>query len=181
MGIADRTAGAGEAPARRTEILAPRLADDGAAGIEDARHDGGVDLGDVTGKDRRAVHHRHPSDTGVVLDGDALASEFARWRARDFGDGAPGIVGVLAGDRGSARRAGIFHRRQLVGHRGQRIVAGEARLHQTEIGPSVGIRERDAEFVGDGADLVAGRAWHGHDVARFTWRKQLWQSLARIL
>ena len=42
--IVHRAGGVGVAAAGQAEILAMRLADDGAAGIEDTGHDGGVDV-----------------------------------------------------------------------------------------------------------------------------------------
>ena len=121
--------GAGEARARRTEMLAPRLADDRCAGVEDAGDDGGVDFGHVALQDGGSIHHLHAGHADVVLDGDALAGELSRRRARNLGDDAPGVEGILVRGRLAPGRAGILHRRQFVGHRLQRLVGREARLH----------------------------------------------------
>src|SRR5262249_57868252 len=87
--------GAGVAAAREAEVLAVRLADDGAARVEDARHDGGVDVGDISLEGRGAVHHRHAGQAHVVLEGDLLARELPRRRALHFRLVVPGVVLVL--------------------------------------------------------------------------------------
>ena len=57
--VVHRPGGAGVRSAREAEVLADRLADDRGAGVEQARDDGGVDVGHVTLERRGAVHHRH--------------------------------------------------------------------------------------------------------------------------
>ena len=62
-------------PPDRQKYLAVRLAYDGAAGIENARDDGGVDVGNVALERRGAVHHRHAGQAHVVLEHDTLARQ----------------------------------------------------------------------------------------------------------
>jgi hypothetical protein len=57
--VVHRAGGAGVAAARKAEIFAHRLADDRAAGVEDARRDGGVDIRYIAFHRRGPVHHRH--------------------------------------------------------------------------------------------------------------------------
>src|SRR5262245_11203206 len=65
------------AAAGHAEIFAHRLAGDLAAGVEDALHHGGVDLGHVAFHELRTDHHRHPGEADIVLERDAAASELA--------------------------------------------------------------------------------------------------------
>ena len=58
----------GVAAAGQTEILAVRLTDDRAAGIEDAGDDRRVYIGHVTFERRSAIHHRHAGETNIVLE-----------------------------------------------------------------------------------------------------------------
>ena len=55
------------AAAGEAEILADRLADDRAAGVENARRDGRVDIRHIAFHRRGAVHHRHAGETDIVL------------------------------------------------------------------------------------------------------------------
>ena len=68
-------------PPERQKILAMRLADDRAAGIEDALHHRRVDVGDIAFQRRRTVHHRHAGQHDVVLQHHGLALELAVGRA----------------------------------------------------------------------------------------------------
>ena len=63
----DGTGRIGMAAAGKTEILTMCLADDGAAGVENARDDGGVSLGCITLERRGAVHHGNTGQTDIVL------------------------------------------------------------------------------------------------------------------
>ena len=53
------------------------LAEDVRAGIQHARHDGGVEVGHKAFQRRRSIHHRHAREHDVVLEGDGLALELA--------------------------------------------------------------------------------------------------------
>ena len=107
MRIADHATGAGVACAREAEIFAGRLARDGAAGIENPRHHGGVDFRHVTFEQRRAVHHRHAGDADVVLDRNLLAAQQPIAAAPDIRLPVPGAVWIFRRGRpvsGRARR-----------------------------------------------------------------------------
>ena len=75
--IEHRAGRAGMAAARHAVIFAHRLPGDLAAGVENARDDGRVDLRHVAFKDPGADHHRHAGEAYVVLQRDALAGELA--------------------------------------------------------------------------------------------------------
>jgi hypothetical protein len=145
------------AAAGQAEILAMRLADDGAAGIKDAGHDGGVDVRHVALERRRTVHHRHAGQHDVVLQHDGLALELAARGAFDRGLDVPGIVLVLVAGRAIARRARIFHPRQVVGHGIDDVVGRHARPHQLDEGLHVGVGQRQADIGRDFAQLLFGR------------------------
>src|ERR1041384_3950647 len=86
---------AGVAAARQAEALADRLADDLAAGVEDAGDQGRVDVGHIAFERRRAVHHRQAGDADIVLDDDRLAGQRAARLALDRGLPGPGVEPVL--------------------------------------------------------------------------------------
>jgi hypothetical protein len=72
-----------------------RFADDLGAGIEQPRHDGGVELRHIALEHGRAVGERHAGDRVGILDGDLFAGELAAGRALDAELGGPGAVAVL--------------------------------------------------------------------------------------
>ena len=123
----------GVAAAGQAEVLAVRLADDRAAGVEDARDDRRVDVGHVAFERRRAVHHRHAGEADVVLQDDALAGERTVRRALDLGLHVPGAERVL-GRRGPvAGRARIAHLGQVVGQRVDAVVGLHRSLEHLEV------------------------------------------------
>ena len=75
MRIAYHAGCAGVARARKTEILAGRLAGDGAAGFENPRYHRGIDFRDIAFKQDRTVHHGYAGDADVILDRYLLAAE----------------------------------------------------------------------------------------------------------
>src|SRR5215831_21149113 len=83
------------AAARKTQVLADRLADDLAAGIEDARHDRRILVGDITFQHVGAIHHRDAGETNIVLDGDPLAAQLARRRSLNGALPIPGVEAIL--------------------------------------------------------------------------------------
>src|SRR5262249_8597709 len=102
---------AGGAAAREAEVLAVHLAGDGAARVEDAGDDGGVDVGDVALQRGRAVHHGDAGQADVVLQRDPLAPELARRRPLHLALVVPGVVLVLRAFRPMAGRARVLHGR----------------------------------------------------------------------
>src|ERR1700730_1962884 len=98
-----RAAGAGMTAAREAEIFAHRLADDRPAGVENAGYHGRVEIGHIALHRRRAVHHRHPGEADVVLEGDFFALELARSGALDLGLDVPGSVAIVLGRRPDSR------------------------------------------------------------------------------
>ena len=109
--------------AGEAQILAGRLADDRAAGVEDPRDHGGVDLGHVALDHPAAVHVGHASDADVVLDRDPLARRAGPESAPlDLATPVPGVVGVLIGSRAIAGRARVFDRQARLGELVQTVV-----------------------------------------------------------
>src|SRR5262249_61409673 len=117
--------GAGVAPAGKAKVLAVSLADDRATGIEDARDDRGIDVGDVAHERRSAVHHRHTGQADVVLERDRLPGELAARHAFHGRLHVPRVVAVFGALRPVARRAWILHRGHVVRHRGDGVVRRE--------------------------------------------------------
>src|SRR5262249_29441379 len=109
--IADRSGRTGVAAGREAQILARRLAGDGAAGVEHAGDDGGVDFGHIALERARAVHHRHAGHADVVLDRHRLAGKHALAAAGDVRLPVPGVVPVLLADRAIAGRARVLDRK----------------------------------------------------------------------
>ncbi len=105
MRIADDAAGAGMACSGKAEIFAGRLARDGAAGVENARHHGGVDLRHITFEQRRTVHHGNAGDADVVLDRDLLAAQQSLRAAMDVRLPVPAAIGIFRRGRTVSRRS----------------------------------------------------------------------------
>src|SRR5215472_18384851 len=127
MRVVYRTGGTGVAAAREAEIFAHRLAGDRAAGVENARRDGGVDIRDIAFHWRGAVHHRHAGEADIVFERDPLAFEPAGKGALDLGLDVPGAVTVFLRRGAAARQPRIGDRRQLVRHLIEAVVRLECR------------------------------------------------------
>src|SRR5262245_45827588 len=76
--VVAHTREAGPAPGK---FLHLELADDGGAGVEEPRHDGGVEIWNVAVHHVRAERERHVSERDVILEADGLACQRARGRA----------------------------------------------------------------------------------------------------
>ena len=161
-GIVHGTRRIGVAAARETEKLAMRLADDRAAGIENARDDGCIDVGRIAFKRRCAVHHRYAGKTDIVLQRDALAFERARGGAAHLAFHIPGIERVFVRTGLIARRARILHLRQIVGKGVDAIIGLEGRFHLAQKSRKIGIAHGHVEIADDPAQLIQGRAANGH-------------------
>src|SRR5262245_15908542 len=85
--VADATAG----PEAATQPVHHVLADDGAAGFQDARDHGGIEVGDEAVEGEGAVAHRHSGDRDVVLEAYRLALQRALGRSLDSALPHPGI------------------------------------------------------------------------------------------
>ena len=138
------------------------LADDGAAGIEDAGDDGGIGIGHVAFERRGAVHHGNAGQADIVLHRDGLAGKLAAGRALDLGLDVPGVVFVLLAFRAIARRTRILHRRDVVRHGVDRFVGGVVRLHQGVVGFEFLVAHMHAEVFGDAAQLIESGSSDGH-------------------
>ena len=159
--VVHRAAGAGVAAAGEAEIFAHRLADDRAAGIENARRDGRVDIRHIAFHRRGAVHHRHPGEADIVLERDPLALELAGSSALDLGLDVPGAVPVLLGHRPAAGQPRIADRRQLVRHPVERVIRLERRHQGFVMGGEIGRGKGKAELRRDLAQLLQCRDLDG--------------------
>ena len=65
----------------KREVVEIQLRNDVPTGVKDARDQRRVGVGYVALQERRAAGHRHPSHRNIVLDTDALPSQFAGCRA----------------------------------------------------------------------------------------------------
>src|SRR5712691_6350050 len=97
-----------------TKIFTVCLAEDGAAGVENAADDGRVDLGHIALEGGRPVHHRHAGEHHVVLEDYGLALELASARSLDARLVIPGVVRVLLRSGAMAGRSWVLHLRQVV-------------------------------------------------------------------
>ena len=88
---------------KKTKILAMRLADDGAAGIENAGHDRGVDIRHIAFERGGAVHHRHAGKTNIILEHNALARQRTVRGAAHFRLHRPGVERILVDLPGDSR------------------------------------------------------------------------------
>ena len=150
----DRTGRVGMAAAGKAEILAMRLADDGAAGVEDARDDGGIGIGHVAFERRGAVHHGNAGQADIVLERDRLAGELAARRALDRRLDVPGVVLVLVALGTVAGRSRIGHGRDVIRHGIDDVVGGVISLHQGVVGFELLVAHMHAEVLGDAAQLI---------------------------
>src|SRR5581483_6815765 len=79
------------------EMLAYRLPHDLTARVQNARHNGCVELGHIAFQNSGAVHHWHASDAHIVLDRDTLACQ---WPIGGTLNGAflvPGVERIFLG------------------------------------------------------------------------------------
>ena len=134
VGIVHGAGGTGVGAAGEAKIFAHRLADDGRAGVEQARDDRRIDVGNVTFECRCAIHHRHARDTNVVFDCHGFTGELALRRAFDGRLVIPRAIFVLVTFWAIARRARIFHLRKIIGRLVDHIIGIEITLQQGVIG-----------------------------------------------
>ncbi len=142
-----------------------RLADDGAAGIEDARDHGGIDIGHIAFERGRAVHHRHAGQADVVLEHDALAGQRPVGRALDLRLHIPGAERVVARARPRARRARIAHLGQVVGQLLDAIVGLHRAFEHVEVLADLALRHAHVQRADDLLQLLdRGSFDHRHGV-----------------
>ena len=131
-----------------------RLADDGAAGVEDAGDDGRIDVRHVAFERRGAVHHRHAGEADIVLEDDALARQRTVRGAAHFGLHRPGIERVLVGARPIAGRARVAHRRQIVGQLIDPIVGLERAFQHLHVFGDFALRHAQVQRTDDVVHLL---------------------------
>ena len=153
------------AAAREAKVLAVRLADDGAAGVEDARDHRRIDVGHITFERRRAVHHRHAGQTDVVLQHDALAGQRAIGRALHLRLDVPRTERVLAGARPRAGRARVAHFGQVVGQLFDPVIGLHRAFEHVEVLADLALRHAHVQRADDLLQLLdRGSFDHGHGV-----------------
>src|SRR5664280_1900363 len=148
------------------QALTDRLAQDGAAGIEDPLHHRGIRVRDVALQDRRAVHHRHSGDTDVVLDGHGLARKHSVVRAADRRPVVPRTQRVAGVCWPLTALSRVAHRRNgfdqlvesVIGLQGG-VDQGAERRHLV-VGQAEVVRRRDPPYV------VGGWSGNGHESSR---------------
>ena len=155
------TGGAGVAAAGKAELLADRLAEDGAARVQNALDHRRVQVGHVAFERGRPVHHRHAGHADIVLDGDGLALELARAGPLDGGFHVPGAVAVLLALWPAPRQPRVSHRRHHVRHLVDRVVGGKARQQALQMGTQLRVAHGEAELLGGVAELVQGGSFNG--------------------
>ncbi len=163
--IVYRSGGVGMASAGEAETLAMRLADDLAARVQDARDDGGVEVGYVALQGRRTIHHRHAREHHVVLEHDGLALKLALARALDRRLVVPGVVLVLLVAGPVAGRARIFDPRHFIGHRGDGVVSVHVGRKQDAKRIHAGIIQRQSTLSRHRAQLLPVRHLNGHAIS----------------
>ena len=156
---------AGVTAARQTKAFAMRLALDRRAGIQEARNDRRVDVGNIAFEGRGAIHHRHAGDADIVLDGDRLALELALRRALNVSLHVPGVERIFLGARPIPGRARIFDDRNLVRHLIDDIVSGEAAVHQRNELADAFLRHGHAEALDDVRHLFDCWALYTHELS----------------
>src|SRR5690349_19520836 len=154
MGVVDGPGRARVAAAGKAEILAGGLTDDLAAGVEDAGHDGRIEIRDVALERRGAVHHRDAGDHDIVLDRNALPRELATRRALYRNLVRPGVLLVVLARRALARLTRILHRRQLVRHLVDEVVGLDVGAEEAAEALYVGIDEREPAVSAEFAHLL---------------------------
>ena len=162
--IVNRPGYAGGRAARKREIFAYRFADDLGAGIEEPRHDRGVELRYQTFEHRRAVCQRHAGNGVSVFDCDLLTGKLAAARAFDVGLHNPGAVFVFVTLRPIIRAAQVFDRRHVIGQRGQQPIAVAKRLDEVDEGFGVVLGHFHAEAVAERAYLIDRWRFKGHRI-----------------
>ena len=130
------------------------LADDSAAGIENAGHDCRVHVGNIAFKRRGAVHHGHAGQAYVVLQCDGLAGKLTAWRAFDGCFDIPGIMFVFRGLGVITGRTRIFHGWNIVRHRIDCFVGGEVGLHQGVVRFEFLVAHMHSKILGNAAQLI---------------------------
>ena len=143
--IAHRSERAGVATARERHILAIRLAENGAAGIENAGNNGCIDIGDIALEEAAAVHHRHAGNADRVFDANLEALENSLARAFDFRAPVPCIIGVVLRLRALSRGARIFDLGLILGHRINTTRRIDRPLHEAAIEHRILFAHFDAE------------------------------------
>src|SRR5712671_2090966 len=161
--VADHAAGAGMTCAGKAEVLASGLAGDGTSGVENTRHDRGIEFGDVTFEQRRTIHHGNAGDADVVLDRDLLAAQQSFGSSLNIRLPVPGAVRIFGCRRPIPRRSrrnrrqGWRHQFVQPGVRSQRSLEGLLK------GSNLFGGENKTEVRSEVIDLVQRRKANCHD------------------
>ena len=150
------------AAARKAIVLVRGLADDGAAGIENPRHDRGVDLRNVAFENRRTIHHRNARHADAILYGNTFAGERSAGGAGYIGN--PGktaerIILRRGHEAGQTRKTRL---RQRVGQPVEGGVSVQRAAHHVAERRDVARVEPKAKIGGDLGKLYRRRTNDGH-------------------
>ena len=155
--IAHRPVVAGVSRSREREGLAIRRADDGAAGIENTRDDGCIEVGNKAFEQARSDRHRDAGDRHHVLDRHALSVEQPACRSLDVAAPVPAVARIIFALGPPAAVAGIRRVRLRLGKLLQSPVGIDRARHQRTVAVGFGGRE---------IDPVIGRDLRQHRGAR---------------
>ena len=139
-------------------VLADGFAENHPTGVEHARNDSSVLIGNEVGVDGRAVHHRHSGDADIVLDGDAFAFELAAAGALDSAFPIPGVVGILRRARTDQIAARILDGQHRCRERIDQIEIVDHTGHELGVHREFLIVQPVVELAGGGAQFFQRRS-----------------------
>jgi hypothetical protein len=150
------------AAAREAEALADRLAEDGAAGVQDALDHGGVLVGHVAVQQRRPVAHGHAGDGDVVLDGDGPAGQRPTIGALDPDPPGPSPEPVLLRPGGGTAVARVTRLPLGLLELVEPVVGSQEPLDQCLEGGHPLLGDAEVELAGDRGELLGCGTLNGH-------------------
>ena len=162
VGVAHR-AGVGCVTApRHAEALTDRLAQDGAPGVQDAGHYGGIGIGNVALQDAGAVHHGDSGDADVVFDGDSPPRKQAAFRSLYFASPVPGPQGIVLRSGTIAGVSRVLHLQRRLGELIKASVRFQHWGHQAAKGLQVLVGGAEAVSPGYSRQIVYAGLLYGH-------------------
>jgi hypothetical protein len=150
------------AATREAEALTDRLAQNGAAGVENSLDHGGVLIGHIAVQQRGAVLHGHAGDRDIVLDGHGPPDQRPTVGPLDPDPPGPGPEPVLLGPGGGPavpRPARLpLGLPELV----EPVIGGQEALDQRLEGGHPLFGDDEVELAGDRGEVVGYGTLHGH-------------------
>src|SRR5947208_13053696 len=151
MRVEDGTRVGGVAAAGEAQVLTHCLADDLSAPIQNARHEGCVDIGYVALEDARSVHHGNPGYADVVLDGDLLAGKRPGRCALYGALPVPSIETVFRSGRTITWVPPVLNRERRLGELVQATIRGQHAVHEVAEGCEIVLAQ--FQTIGSGNSL----------------------------